>query len=66
VSEERLARRLQLSSALVLAGLGVQAGSLGWRHPTAFIVFMLGGGLLLAAGVLLFLWSVVSLPKRGE
>jgi hypothetical protein len=66
MNREPLARQLQISSALVLGGLTVEAWSLGWPHPTAFIVFMLGGGLLLASGVLLFLWSVVSIRRGGE
>jgi hypothetical protein len=66
MSRDALAGRLQASSALVLAGLAVEGVSLGWRHPTAFLVFVLGGGALLASGVLLFLWSVVSISKGGE
>jgi hypothetical protein len=53
---ERIARR---SALLVLAGLAVEAGSLGWHHPTAFIVFFVVGGLLLAAGMLTFLYSIL-------
>ena len=60
-----LDRRLQASAALVMTGLVIEAVSLGWRHPTAFLLFVLVGGAAMAAGILLFLFSIVSLPK-GE
>jgi hypothetical protein len=60
-----LERRLQLSAALVMAGLTIEAVSLGWRHPTAFLLFAIVGGAAMSAGILLFLFSIVSLPK-GE
>jgi len=48
-----------------MTGLVIEAVSLGWRHPTAFLLFVLVGGAAMAAGILLFLYSIVSLPK-GE
>ncbi len=56
----RLARALRLAAGLLVAGLVIQAASLQWSHPTAFLAFLLGGGSLVAAGVLVFLWALVS------
>ena len=56
-------RRLRASAVLVMLGLVVEIVSLTWRHPTAFILFVGVGGTLMAAGMLWFLYSIVS---RGE
>jgi hypothetical protein len=53
-------RRLRIAGTLVLLGLLVELVSLLWSHPLAFIVFVVGGGLLIAAGILVYLYSVVS------
>ncbi len=45
-------RRLRISGVLLLLGLFVEAPSLRWSHPTAFLVFLFGGGVFLAAGIL--------------
>jgi hypothetical protein len=60
MTEAALEKRLRVSAALVMLGLGVEIASLTWRHPTAFIVFVAGGGALMAAGIVLFLYSTVS------
>ncbi len=64
MSQESLFRRLQLSAVLVVLGLVVEAISLGWRHPTAFVVFVGVGGLFMAAGMLTFMWTIVSRTER--
>jgi hypothetical protein len=60
MSEAALEARLRLSALLVMVGIIVEIASLTWRHPTAFIVFVGVGGLLMAAGMTSFLWSIVS------
>lgn len=64
MSEAALEARLRLSALLVMVGIIVEIASLTWRHPTAFIVFVGAGGLLMAAGMTSFLWSIVS--RGGE
>lgn len=59
-TESFMHRRLRLSACLVLAGLVIETVSLLWSHPTAFLVFMFAGGLLLGAGILLFLHSLAA------
>jgi hypothetical protein len=55
-----LERRIRGAALLMIAGLVTEMASLMWRHPTAFVLFVGLGGLLLAAGMLLFMWSIVS------
>jgi len=55
-------KRIRLSGSLLLIGLLVEVFSLLWSHPTAFIVFFVVGGLSMAAGILIFLYSLVSIP----
>jgi hypothetical protein len=55
-----LERRLRMSAVLVMVGLLVEIASLTWRHPTAFILFFVVGGAFMAAGILGFLYSIVS------
>lgn len=58
-----LMRRLRLSGLLVALGLIVEAITLFWSHPTAFLVFLGLGGLLVAAGVLLYLFTIATDPS---
>lgn len=58
--EEVLERRLRLSAALVMGGLAVELGSFTWHHPTAFIVFFVVGGSLMAAGMLWYLLAILA------
>ena len=60
MTEQVLQARLRVSALLVMVGIVVEIASLTWRHPTAFIVFVGIGGLLMAAGMSSFLWSIVS------
>jgi len=55
-----LVRRLKLAGLLVSGGLLVEVGTLYWSHPMAFLVFLGLGGLLVGAGILLYLYSLVS------
>jgi len=63
-----LIRRLKLAGLLVALGLIVEAVTLYWSHPTAFLVFLLLGGLLVFAGVLLYLFAIAtySSPPAGS
>ena len=55
-----LIRRLRLSGLLVALGLAVEAVTLLWSHPTAFLVFLGLGGLLVGAGVLVYLFAIAT------
>lgn len=56
----RLIRRLKISGFLIGLGLTVEALTLVWAHPTAFLAFVFLGGAMVAAGVLTYLVSLVS------
>jgi hypothetical protein len=59
MTEESLEKRLRWSAIAVMLGLVVEIASLTWHSPSAFIVFVGIGGLLMAAGMLLFLMTIV-------
>ena len=59
-------RRIRWSGILVGVGLIVQMLTLLWTHPLAFIVFLLVGCPLVVAGILFYLYSVVSLGSAPE
>lgn len=58
-------KRIRLASALLLAGLLVELVSLRWSHPTAFLFFLLLGGSAMAAGIVIYLLSLVSSESRS-
>jgi hypothetical protein len=53
---------MRAAALAVLLGLVVELVSLTWHSPSAFIVFVGIGGSLMAAGMLLFLLTIV---KKG-
>jgi hypothetical protein len=55
-----LEKRLQLAGMLLITGLLVEAICLLWARPLAFILLVCGGGLLCAAGIAVFLYSLIS------
>ncbi|MGA2813135.1 MAG: hypothetical protein ABSG16_17165 [Candidatus Acidiferrum sp.] len=59
-------RRLQLSGILVIVGLLVEGLCLLWSRPIAFVVLVGLGGLLIAAGVLLFLYSLAIVDRANH
>jgi len=55
-----LSRRFKTAGILIILGLVVESVSLLWNHPLSFVAFLGIGGLLLAAGTVLYLWSLAS------
>ncbi|MBZ5662674.1 MAG: hypothetical protein LAO08_19910 [Acidobacteriia bacterium] len=53
-------RNIRWSGRLIVIGLVVQMLSLLWTHPLAFVCFLLIGCPLVGAGILFFLYSLVS------
>jgi hypothetical protein len=53
-------RRLRLAGLLIAIGLIVQLTTFIWIHPLAFIAFAMIACPLIAAGILLFLYSLVT------
>jgi hypothetical protein len=61
LNPQPLERRLQVAGSLLLLGLLIEALSVVWTRPVAFVVFVSLGGSLFAAGILLYLYSLVSI-----
>jgi hypothetical protein len=57
--ESRLPVPFRLSGILLIAGLCVESTGLRWIHPIAFLAYFVIGGVLLAAGVLLYFSSLI-------
>lgn len=53
-------QRIQWSGWLIVAGLVVQLLTSFWTHPLAFVCFLMVGCPLVGAGILFFLYSLVS------
>ncbi len=58
--------RLRTAGIFVLLGLIVEAAALRWPHPTAFLVFALVGAPLQFIGILIFLYSLVTVGVSSE
>lgn len=56
-------KRIRLSGVLLISGLLVELVTLHWSHPTAFLFFLLLGGVLMAAGIATYLISLVSVER---
>lgn len=56
----KLEKRLRVSGILIILGLVIEIITLRWSHPTAFLFFLVFGGMLMAVGILLYLYSLVT------
>lgn len=66
INEEIMAKRLRSAGILLIIGLLVEAVSLFWNHPLSFIAFTSIGLLLLIAGVVLYLFSLLQYTAAEE
>jgi hypothetical protein len=57
-----LEKRIQAAGIILIAGLLIEALCLLWARPVSFVIFVAVGGLFLFAGVVVFLFSLVSRP----
>jgi hypothetical protein len=55
-----ISKRIRASGILIILGLLIEALSLFWNHPLAFLAFVSVGGILLVLGVLIYLLALVS------
>jgi hypothetical protein len=56
----RLQRKLKTAAYLLTAGLAVEGITLLWAHPTSFLLFTGLGGLLVLAGIAIYLKAIVT------
>ncbi len=61
-----LAKRLQIAGTLLIIGLLIEAFCLLSPRPIAFVIFVAVGGLLLFAGAVVYLFSLVSKPSLHD
>lgn len=67
VRDELSRPRLTAAGIALVVGLLVEAVTLYWPHPTAFLTFLGLGTTLVCSGALLYLWLIVSgSPAAGS
>jgi hypothetical protein len=59
-NSSRLQKKLKLAGYLLITGLLVEAITLYWAHPTSFLFFIGLGGILVVAGVAVYLIALVT------
>ena len=61
-----VAGRLQTSGLLIASGLLLELVTLFWNHPISLFLFLIPGSLLVGAGILLYLWSIVTRAGKSD
>lgn len=61
-----MSKRLRLAGALIVAGMTIQLITLMWNHPLAFLAFLFVGSPFVAAGCLVYLYSLVTPSDAGS
>lgn len=56
---DSLQRKLKVAAYLLIIGLAIEGITLHWAHPTSFLLFILLGGILVAAGIVTYLFALV-------
>jgi hypothetical protein len=56
----RLQRKLKTAAYFLIAGLAVEGITLHWAHPTSFLLFTGLGGILVLAGIAIYLIAIVT------
>jgi hypothetical protein len=56
----RLQRKLRTAACLLIAGLAVEGITVQWAHPASFLAFIILGGILVLAGIAVYLIAVVT------
>jgi hypothetical protein len=59
-NSSRLQRKLKTAAYLLIAGLLVEAITLHWAHPASFLLFISLGGILIVAGIAIYLLAIVT------
>jgi hypothetical protein len=66
LSANSMERRIQAAGIILIIGLVIEALCLLWGRPISFVIFVAVGGLFLFAGVVVFLFSLVSTPHAHD
>lgn len=59
VQTRNIASRLRTAGTLIFFGLLIEAFTLTWNNPIAFLVFLGLGGLLIVLGIVFYLLALV-------
>jgi hydrogenase/urease accessory protein HupE len=62
----RFDRLLRISCVFAILGLAIEACTLLWFHPLSFVAFAFVGGLLIVAGIAVYLLSLLSFLKSSK
>jgi len=54
-----VSKKLRTAGIFIIVSLLVQAFSLVWNHPLAFVAFLLLGGILLLIGLGMYVWVLL-------
>jgi hypothetical protein len=66
MSASQIERKLKWAAGLVGLGLLVQLVTFSWVHALAFTAFLVVGCPLVAAGIIVYLLSLLSYPPPGN
>ena len=66
LSQFGISRLLRIASILIVVGLVAEVASLLWFHPLSFVLFAFVAAVLVGAGILVFLASLIfaAAPSR--
>jgi len=56
----RLQRKLRTAAWLLIAGLVVEGVTIHLVHPLSFVFFIVVGGVLVLAGIVIYLFAIVT------
>jgi hypothetical protein len=66
ISRNPMQRRLRIAGIFVLLGLLIEVLALSWVHPAAFLVFAFLGIPVGSLGIVIYLYSLVSVRGLDE
>jgi hypothetical protein len=63
-SDQFITGRLRMAGIFIIVGILVQGLTLVWNHPLSFLAFLGIGGLAAVAGIIIYLFALVS-PRKS-
>jgi hypothetical protein len=60
----KIEKRIRIAGILLITGLLVELVTLWSPHPTAFLFFLFVGGGLMAVGIVVFLYALISTENK--
>ena len=66
MNEQTLVKRLRIGGLVLIVGLIVEAITLIWAHPLAFVVCVAVGIALIVVGIAVYLHLIVTMESRSD